>query len=67
MSPASVNGEPAEGLDGITIAELVARQGLPGRGIAVARNGEVVPRSSWATVTVEPGDAIDIVTAVAGG
>jgi sulfur carrier protein len=38
-----------------------------GRGIAVARNGEVVPRSAWATTLLAPDDRIDIVGAVQGG
>ena len=38
-----------------------------GRGIAVARNGEVVPRSAWETTTLAPEDRIDIVGAVQGG
>ena len=38
-----------------------------GRGIAVARNGEVVPRSAWETTTLVPEDRIDIVGAVQGG
>ena len=38
-----------------------------GRGIAVARNGEVVPRSAWGTTALTPEDRIDIVGAVQGG
>ena len=38
-----------------------------GRGIAVARNGEVVPRSAWEMTTLTPGDRIDVVGAVQGG
>jgi sulfur carrier protein len=36
-------------------------------GIAVAINGEVVPRREWSDRAVEPGDSIEIVTAVQGG
>jgi sulfur carrier protein len=38
-----------------------------GRGIAVARNGEVVPRAEWARSTLAAGDRIDVVGAVQGG
>ena len=62
-----VNGEQWDGPAGVTIAELVAGRGLPVRGVAVARNGEVVPRSRWEVVTLHPGDTVDTVTAVAGG
>jgi sulfur carrier protein len=38
-----------------------------GRGLAVARNGEVVPRDAWEATTLAPGDRIEIVGAVQGG
>ena len=50
-----------------TVADVVARWCASERGVAVARNGEVVPRSSWRSVCVVPGDSIEILTAVAGG
>ncbi len=37
------------------------------RGVAVARNGEVVSKSAWETTVVGEGDRIEIVTAAAGG
>jgi sulfur carrier protein len=36
-------------------------------GVAVAVNGEVVPRSGWATPRLAEGDVVEIVTAVQGG
>ena len=38
-----------------------------GRGLAVARNDEIVPRGDWETTPVAPGDRIEIVGAVQGG
>jgi sulfur carrier protein len=38
-----------------------------GRGIAIARNGEVVRRGEWERATLVAGDRIDIVGAVQGG
>jgi sulfur carrier protein len=35
--------------------------------VAVARNGEVVPRSGWDDTRARPGDRIEIVSAAAGG
>jgi sulfur carrier protein len=48
---------------------LVALLGLDpaGRGLAVARNGEVVPRSAWAETRLASDDRIEIVGAVQGG
>jgi sulfur carrier protein len=37
------------------------------KGIAVALNGDVVPRSLWSTTTCQASDVIEIVTAAAGG
>jgi thiamine biosynthesis protein ThiS len=62
-----VNGVPCEGHDGATIAELVGTWCPSPRGVAVARNREVVPKSRWGEVVLEPGDTVEIVTAAAGG
>ncbi len=68
MPPAvTVNGSPWEHPPGSTVADAVASWSRSARGIAVARNGEVVPRSAWATTALAGGDTIEIVTAVAGG
>lgn len=36
-------------------------------GVAVARNGKVVPRGRWGETRVEEGDRFEIITAVQGG
>ncbi len=63
-----LNGESRD----LTIASvdaLLSEQGIdPSRGgIAVARNGEVVPRSEWAQTPVNAGDRIELVHIVRGG
>ena len=35
--------------------------------VAVAINGEVLPRDSWAQTEIRPGDTVEIVRAVGGG
>ena len=67
MSDIWVNGSPWDGPSGATVADLVSLWCPSPNGIAVARNGEVVPKSGWATSVLAPGDRIEIVTAVAGG
>ena len=37
------------------------------RGVAVALNGAVVPRSDWAKTTLRDGDALEVVKLFAGG
>jgi len=36
-------------------------------GIAVALNGQVVPRARWAETWLQPDDKVEIIHAVAGG
>ena len=55
------------GVAAATLAELVASLGLEGKRIAVARNGEIVPRSRYAETPLAPGDRLEIVGAVGGG
>ncbi len=62
-----VNGEPYRAVPGTTVTDLVAAWCPSPRGVAVARNGEVVPRSEWPDTPVGPGDRVEIVTAAAGG
>jgi len=40
---------------------------LTGKRIALERNGEIVPRSSYAAVHLADGDRLEIVVAVGGG
>ena len=63
-----VNGESRR-VPAADVRVLLSVLGLDpaGRGLAVARNGEVVPRSAWATTIVAPDDRIEIVGAVQGG
>jgi sulfur carrier protein len=53
--------------DALAIDELITRLGIEPRGIAVARNGEIVRRSEWSTTVLLQSDRIEIVTAAAGG
>ncbi|MBI1407602.1 MAG: sulfur carrier protein ThiS [Caulobacter sp.] len=62
-----LNGESRvlEGVD--TIAGLIAHLGLDGRKVAVERNLEIVPKSTYAEAPVMDGDRIEIVTFIGGG
>ena len=63
----SVNGEARELPAPITIAELLARIGLDTRKVAVERNMEIVPRSTYAATALAAGDALEIVHFIGGG
>jgi sulfur carrier protein len=62
-----VNGSDWNGDPGSTVADLVGVWCTSPKGVAVARNGEVVPKSHWGDTRLVLGDRIEIVTAVAGG
>jgi sulfur carrier protein len=62
----TVNGEPRE-LSG-TVDELLDALGVEARrGMAVAVDAAVVPKSEWSTTLVADGARVEIVTAVQGG
>ena len=64
-----LNGRPAEGRDGATVAQLLADLGIEAaaRGVAVAVDGEVVPRAEWGRRPVPAGARVEALTAMQGG
>ena len=64
-----VNGEPRELPTGTTVAIMVASlPGAPeGRGLAVALDGQVVPRGAWGATELADGARVEVVAAVQGG
>ena len=62
-----VNGEQRRVPGGISIAAMLAELGLDPQRVAVERNLEIVPRSTLDDVSVEDGDAYEIVHFVGGG
>ncbi len=49
------------------VVDALSAAGLPERGIAVAVDGEVVPRARWADVVLADGARLEVLTAVQGG
>jgi sulfur carrier protein len=64
-----LNGSPADLEDGSTVADAVAAAGIEaaGRGVAVAVEGEVVPRTEWRERELRDGESVEVVHAVQGG
>ena len=62
-----LNGEPHTTPDGATLAEFLDSLGLPRTGIAVERNREIVPKSTYGVTILSDGDLIEIVQFVGGG
>ncbi|MEV7276560.1 sulfur carrier protein ThiS [Streptomyces sp. NPDC093111] len=63
----SVNGEPRELADPLSLDALVATLTVAPAGVAAAVNEAVVPRSQWAATLLGDGDRVEVLTAVQGG
>ncbi|MEU8761877.1 sulfur carrier protein ThiS [Streptomyces sp. NPDC048659] len=63
----SVNGEPRELADPLSLDALVATLTTAPAGVAAAVNETVVPRGRWAATLLGEGDRVEILTAVQGG
>jgi sulfur carrier protein len=62
-----LNGQ-AKTLSGpLSVSALIDTLGYTGKRIAVERNGEIVPKSTYASVQLESGDRLESVVAVGGG
>ena len=64
-----LNGEPRELRDPATVADAVDASGAPKSraGVAVAVEGEVVPRSRWSDRALADGEHVEVLQAVQGG
>jgi sulfur carrier protein len=64
-----VNGKEVEAETDVTLEGLLAvsLQTEAREGIAVAVNGEVIPKGSWSQRSLHAGDNVEIIRAVQGG
>jgi thiazole synthase len=62
-----INGEQRRFDDSLTVREMLIHLGLDPTKIAVERNLEIVPRSSYADIRLGDGDRIEIVHFIGGG
>jgi sulfur carrier protein len=63
----SVNGSTVDVAAGWSVGDLVRARTDEQRRVAVARNGEVVPRGEWDVTPLAEGDLVEVLAAVAGG
>ncbi|WP_082944729.1 sulfur carrier protein ThiS [Mycobacterium sp. 852013-50091_SCH5140682] len=66
MITITVNDETVEVAEQTTVAGLLQTRGFPEKGIAVALDWSVIPRSEWDR-TLADGARVEVVTAVQGG
>jgi sulfur carrier protein len=62
-----LNGEERDIAGISSISDLVSALGLDARKVAVERNLEIAPRSTYADTALADGDRIEIVTFIGGG
>jgi sulfur carrier protein len=64
-----LNGQDSDVRPGETVAAVLDRLGLEpdARGVAVAVDGEVVPRAGWDTFALGAHARVEVLTAMQGG
>jgi sulfur carrier protein len=63
----TVNGQPMEIADGLSVDALLAHLGVKREYTAVALNREVTPKSAYAATLIREGDRLEIVRPMGGG
>ena len=67
MIVVTLNGKPCEVEGPMTVADFLRTLDITPGQVAVALNGEVLPRDRWPEVTIADGDTVEVVRAVGGG
>ena len=62
-----INGEQRELASDAGVLDVLGALNLPRTGVAVAVDGEVVPKARWAATALADGAQVEILTAVQGG
>jgi thiamine biosynthesis protein ThiS len=63
-----INGETYDKLKAdINVRDLLSHLDLPQAKIAVELNREIVPKSGYATMLLQDGDVLEIITFIGGG
>ncbi len=63
----TINGEPRDFPDGLTLAALIEQLGMKADRVAVELNLDIVPRGNWENTQLKAGDKLEIVHFVGGG
>jgi sulfur carrier protein len=63
-----LNGERTDLSEGTAVHDMLVDLGrAEGRGVAVALNGEVVPRAAWSDTVLAEDDQVEVLAAIGGG
>ena len=64
---ATLNGEPVELPDGLTVSELLQHLGVRSERVAIERNGAMIKHARHDEEKLAPGDVLEVVAFVGGG
>ncbi len=67
MIEITINEQPRDVAEGITLAQLLVELGIQSPAIAVEVNQQLRPRNQFESTNLEAGDVVEIVTLVGGG
>ena len=67
MIEVQINGMTQQLPAGLSLAQLLIHLQLQERRLAIEYNLDVIPRSEYATVSLQQGDRLEIVHAIGGG
>lgn len=63
----TIGGSVSQIPDAMSIQELLQTKSLPGDGLIIAVNGDVVKREQWKSHKLNPNDNVEIIRMVFGG
>jgi thiamine biosynthesis protein ThiS len=63
----TLNGKPRDLPGETALLDLLQQLGVDRRTIAVAHNGDVIPRDTYESVVLRDGDSLEVVRMVGGG
>ena len=67
MIETTINGDPQQIPENLTLLELLRHLKLSQERVAIERNRQIIKREEWESVRVEAGDQLEIVQFVGGG
>lgn len=62
-----INGERRQLPEGLNVERLLMELGIASGQVAVERNREIVPKSAYASASLNDGDQVEIVSFIGGG
>lgn len=63
----TINGQPKDFEAPLNLYDVIEQEDMVGMLIAIAQNGEFIPKSNYKTTPISEGDLIEIVAPMQGG